>query len=248
MKHGHISRNYAKAFFAFVTIGMAGACADSTVAPAPEAVAAFKAPAAFTRIGTVKTFRVRNTEGTTASIGAHILNIPAGAICSLTSSYGATEWDKPCTPLRGSVLITATVLYNDENQPYVDFQPAMRFAPNKEVTLYLRNGRSTHATQLNIDYCNNLGVCVDESLDDPSVKTFRVGRTSILGRRLKHFSGYVVNAGEVCAGSLSEDIDGSWICNTESMRRRSGYMVASGKDDDQGEDEARRNSGRYEEH
>jgi hypothetical protein len=230
MKHGHISRNYAKAFFAFVTIAITGACADSTVAPSTE-VAAFKAPAAFTKAGGKVTFRVKNSEGITKSIGSHVINIPAGAICDLSSSYGATEWDKPCTPMTGSVLITATVMYDDENHPFVDFQPAMRFAPNKEVRLFLKNGRSSQPTELSIDYCNANAVCVDESIGDPSLKTVRVGQTAVLMRRLKHFSGYMIAVGKICSGYMVQDSEGTWICYSEGNTRKSGYMVASGKDD-----------------
>ena len=234
MKHGHVSRNFAKAFFAFVTIGMAGACADSTVAPDAAQVAAFKAPAAFTRGGGSQTFRVNNSQGITQRIGANVINIPAGAICSLTSSYGATEWDKPCQPLQGSVLITATVLYDDEDRPYVDFQPAMRFAPNKEVRLFLKNGRSKQATELSVNYCDAVGICVDESLTDPTLRTTRVGQTPYMTRRVKHFSGYMIAVGKICAGYMAQDSEGTWICVSEGATRKSGYMVASGKTDEKG--------------
>jgi hypothetical protein len=237
MKLSHVSRNYAKAFFAFVTIGLVSACADTTAAPSTAAVAAFTAPANFTKVGMVKTFRVSNSEGARERIGAHLINIPAGAICSLTSSYGNTEWDKPCTPLQGSVLITATVLNDNENHPYIDFQPALRFSPTKEVTLFLRNGRSSQAETLVMKYCNNLGTCIDESLEDASLKPSRVGQTSVIRRRVKHFSGYMIAVGDRCAGTITQEPDGSWMCNTEGNSRRSGYMVASGdKDKDKGRD------------
>lgn len=231
MKLSHISRNYAKAFFAFVTLGMATACADTTVAPTAE-VAAFTAPASFTKVGPAHTFQVRNSAGTVQRVGPHVIMIPAGAICDpLTSGYGATQWDKPCNPMAGSIKITATVMVGANNEPYVDFQPALRFSPSKEVMLFLRNGRSTHASQLSINYCNNLGVCVDESLSDASLKPFRVGRTSMIGRRVKHFSGYTIQLGDRCNGMVTEEPDGTWMCHEEGMARRSGYMVASGDDE-----------------
>ena len=38
--------------------------------------------------------------------GNHKLVFPANSICSLgTSSYGPSEWDKPCVPEIGSVLL-----------------------------------------------------------------------------------------------------------------------------------------------
>jgi hypothetical protein len=240
MKHSHISRNYAKAFFAFTTIGLAAACADTTVAPTTQA-AAFKAPAAFDVVVGVQTFTVNNSYGTTQRVGEHVIAIPAGAICDpLFSSYGSTEWDKDCVALRGSITITATMLRDNDNHPYVDFQPALRFAPSKSVMLFLRNGLSQTSTQLNMLYCNNLGYCVDESINDASLKPFRVGKTSMLGRRVKHFSGYLVQAGAYCPGTLTEEPNGTWMCNDEGtsggMTRRSGYMVASGMDDDSSSD------------
>ena len=240
MKQG---QNFAKAFVAFATLGLAAACADNNaVAPASEAPA-FVAPANFIKVGTSVVFRVNNAEGVTKRIGNELISIPAGAICDLaTSGYGASYWDKPCNPLKGSVVITATVLEDADGQPYVDFQPAMRFSPNKEVMLFLRQGKNSLKKQLFINYCNNVGYCFDESLTDASVKPFRVGNTPVLGRRVKHFSGYNVGVGESCTGGFQNNGDTGW-CDS-GLGRRSGYMVASGEDvsdmlrddnDDQGE-------------
>ena len=230
MKHGHTSRNYAKAFFAFAALATVGACAEkSTVAPAEQAEV-IAVPANFARVGNTVVFRVNNAEGVTKKIGAHVINIPAGAICALTSSYGSTEWNKPCQPLSGSIVITATVFQDNDAQPYIDFQPALRFSPNKEVMLFFRQGHNTAKTELVIKYCNNLGHCTDESLTDASLKPFRIGQTPILGRRLKHFSGYMVVAGESCGGSTFSNGDGTSWCEEGGFLRRSGYMVASGED------------------
>ena len=230
MKHGHISRVHAKAFVAFATIGMAGACADQTVAP-PAEIPAFIAPANFVQVGAVNVFRVNNAEGITRRIGDHVINIPANAICDLTTSgYGVSYWNAPCTPLRGSVVITATVLKGIDGEPYIDFQPAMRFAPNKEVTLFMREARSNGRLQLAIKYCDNLGYCVDESLTDASLKPFRIGTTSIIGRRVKHFSGYTVVYEGDCTGSVTPLGDGTFACEDGGFMRRSSYIVASGED------------------
>lgn len=233
MKHSQISRNSAKAFFAFAALALVGACADnSAVAPTAEAPA-FVAPANFAKTGYFVVLRVNNAEGITKKIGKHLINIPAGAICDLaTSGYGATQWDKPCQPLRGSVVITATVLEDADGEPYVDFQPAMRFSPSKEVTLFLHQGKNTPKKELIVKYCTNLGACVDESLTDPSVAPFRIGASPIIGRRLKHFSGYMVDTGGECMGTVVQNPDGSNRCDSRAggMTRRSGYMVASGED------------------
>lgn len=235
MRHGQASRNYVKAFFAFVAVGMISACADSSVAPvSPSESLAFTAPANYNVQVGVKVFTINNGTGGIVRLGEdHVISFQAGAICSLLSSYGSTEWDKPCMPQWGSVVITATMMRDAEGHPYVDFQPAMRFAPTKQVMLFLRNGVSSEPTQLSVQYCSNLGRCVDESLNDSSLRPFRVGRTSIIGRRIKHFSGYSISAGDDCEGTLTDD--GGWMCNNEGsgggMERRSGYMVASGDSD-----------------
>ena len=216
MKHGQISRNSAKAFFAFAALALVGACGDnSAVAPAAEAPA-FVAPANFLRVGYVITFRVDNQKGATQKIQDHVINLPANAICDLgTSGYGETMWNKSCSPLKGSVVITATVLEGPDGEPYVDFQPAMRFAPNKEVTLFFRD-KQDGSKNVAVKYCNNLGFCIDESLNDASLKPFRINK-NIVGRRVKHFSGYVI----AYEGLVDVNV---------GLLRKSGYMVASGED------------------
>ena len=217
MWHGQTMRNYAKAFFAFSTLAVVGACADtSAVEPTTEA-AAFVAPANFLRTGYVITFRVDNSKGATQKIGDHVLNLPANAICDMgTSGYGPAFWNKSCTPMKGSVTITATVLAGPDGEPMIDFQPAMRFAPNKEVVLFFKDSKAG-TKNITIKYCNNLGYCVDESLNDPSLKPFRINK-NIVGRRLGHFSGYVVA------------FDIGLIDISINLLRKSGYMVASGED------------------
>ena len=226
MQHGHTSRNYAKTIFAFAALGLAAACADSTVAPTSQA--AFKAPAGFNRTIGVTMFRVSNADGVNQRLGDHFISIPAGAICDpLLSSYGSTEWNNECHRLAGSIVITATSMEDNNGHPYVDFQPALRFAPSKNVMLFLRD-RSTTPTALSIMYCNNVGFCVDESKADPSVAPFRVNATSILGRRVKHFSGYSIAAGDACQGTVTQLPDGSLWCEDGGLERRSGYILASG--------------------
>jgi hypothetical protein len=230
MRHGHSMRNYAKAFFAFCTLAIISACADNnTLAPTAEAPAVV-APANFARVGNVITFRVDNSQGITKKLGAHVISIPAGAICDAAASYGPTTWNNDCQPMRGSVVITATILQDSDAQPYIDFQPAMRFAPNKEVMLFLRQGRNSDKRVLSIKYCNALAYCFDESLTDASVKPFRISGTPVIGRRLKHFSGYLVAWEAACPGTVTSNGDGTFWCDDSGMARRSGYMVASGED------------------
>jgi hypothetical protein len=231
MRHGQTMRNYAKAFFAFAAISMVGACADQNVsAPTVGAKsAAFKAPANYLTIGTTTVFTVNNSTGAIQRIEDHVLAVPAGAICALNSTYGSTEWDKPCTPLSGSVTFTATVLQGPDGEPFIDFQPSVRFSPTKQVMLFFKN-TSTKAGTLAVVYCNNLGTCHDESLSDASLKPFRVGTTSMIGRRVKHFSSYTVWTVDECpSGNVTIEGDGTIWCHDGGLARKSGYMVASGQ-------------------
>ena len=219
MKHGH-NGILAKSLFAVAMLAL-GACADNNTAPVSE-VAASVAPANFLQLGNSVVFTVKNQGGITQEIGDHILYMPANAICDLASSgYGETTWNNTCKPMKGSITITATVFVGPEGQPYVDFQPAMRFAPDKPVYLFLRENRSSGNHLITVKYCNQVGNCVDESLTDPSLAPFRVEQYSLLGRRVKHFSGYVI-AYEQCPADTVCD-------NGGLMLRKSGYMVASGE-------------------
>jgi len=225
-----ITRKYSNALLGLAGLLMVGACADN--APLAPNVKTVKAPANFVQIGSSVTFRVDNSQGIVKQVGSHVISIPAGAICDpLTSGYGASMWDESCDSMRGSILITATMFTGPNGEPYVDFQPAMRFAPEKNVMLFLLANASTTPVEMDVKYCNNLGYCVDESINDESLRPFHVTNSSIIGRRVKHFSGYIVVSGDVCSGTVVDNGDGTYWCEGDGgMARRSGYMVASGED------------------
>ena|SRR5689334_5451946 len=232
MRYGQAMRSYAKAVLVLSALAIVGACADnSAVAPTTEA-AAFVAPAHFLKTGYVVAFRVDNSKGATQLIGDHVINIPANAICDLaTSGYGVDYWNKSCSPMKGAVVITATVLVGPNGEPMVDFQPAMRFAPTKEVTLFFKDVKGG-SKNISIKYCNNAGFCVDESLSNPALAPFRIaGSNNIIGRRLAHFSGYVVAYESDAESDCSKSALGLSTCTvTDGLLRKSGYMVASGED------------------
>ena len=225
-------RTYAPAIFALSGLLLLGACADnSTVAPEFQSKKMF-VPANFSQVGSTITFRVDNSQGIVKSVGSHVLYIPAGAICDLaTSGYGSATWDSPCDPMLGSIVINATVFTGPNGEPYVDFEPSMRFAPDKNVMLFLTDAGSMTPQELSVKYCNDLGTCVDESINDESLRPFHIANSSIIGRRVKHFSGYMVAWAGDCTGNVVDNGDGTYWCESDSgMNRRSGYMVASGED------------------
>jgi hypothetical protein len=227
MRHGQIARNSAQKLLAIVALALAGACADSVSAPTSEVSVKAKAPAAYNIVIGVTTFVYSPWTGVTQRLGDHLIEIPAGAICDpLTSGYGQAFWDAPCTAVSHPITITATTFADIDGHPYVDFEPALRFVPTKEVNLYLRDGRRPKGYQLAIWYCAVDGICVNEADTDPSLETSRVGK--IFSRRLKHFSGYNIVPGGECNGTVEQTEDGSLYCNTSGMMSRSGYILASG--------------------
>jgi hypothetical protein len=218
----------SKTILAFVGLGFAGACSDSISAPTSEVSA--RIPAAYTQVLGVSTIKYTPRKGLTARLGDHVLVIPAGGICDpATSSYGPGTWDLPCDAVTHSVIITATTYADADGHPYLEFSPALRFVPTKETNLYLKDGKRTNATIVTINYCSPLG-CIDESKTDESLVTHRIGNSRILVRRIKHFSGYNVAAGEPCPGTIIDDPEGGLWCELDDLRGnlRSGYMVASG--------------------
>jgi len=226
MRHSHTSRISAKTILAFVGLGLAGACSDSVSSPTMSEVAV-KAPAGYDLVLGVTIFRYNPKKGVTQRLGDHVVVIPAGGVCDLSSSYGPGTWDDACAPASHSFMITATTYADANGHPYIDFQPALRFVPSKETDLYLKDGKRTVATMLTINYCSLKG-CVDESINDPSLATQRVGNSNILVRRVKHFSGYMIVTGDACNGTVSQTDDGSVWCDDGRGLSRSGYMLASG--------------------
>ena len=233
MRHSHTSRGLttsAKTLMAVLGLGLATACSDTVSTPISQV--SVQAPAGFNKVLGVQTFTYTPKSGVVQRLGDNVISIPAGAVCDpATSTYGVKFWDAPCNAVNHPIVFTATTFSNDAGVPYVEFQPAVRFAPTKEVDLYLRDGKRTSAQLLAIYWCPTLGSCVDESTTDGAVATHRVGKSSILVRRVKHFSGYVVVSGGDCTDGTIETLDdGSLYCNTDALRGadRSGYMVASG--------------------
>jgi len=225
MRHSHTSRISAKTILAFVGLGLAGACSDSVSAPMSEV--AVKAPAGYSDVVGVTSFVYDPASPLVQRLGDHVLVIPAGGICDLTSSYGMGTWDDACAPLTHSIVITATAYADADGHPYLDFQPALRFVPNMETDLYLKDGKRDVGAVMAMNYCNASG-CIDESIQDASLVTRRVGQSRILVRRIKHFSGYMITSGGYCPGIVTIDPSGGYWCDTTPAVMRSGYMVASG--------------------
>ncbi|MBA3671804.1 MAG: hypothetical protein H0W68_07255 [Gemmatimonadaceae bacterium] len=133
------------------------------------------------------------------SMGSARLEIPAAAICKVTTSgYGATNtngWNAPCAPETGSITITAAVT-GTSSMPRVDFSPALRFNPAVgpvELYMFVKRATSADAQRFKILYCATLAnSCIDEAVSDPSLATYYNTHDNEVFRRIKHFSGYLV--------------------------------------------------------
>ena len=88
----------------------------------------------------------------------------------------------------------------------IDFSPSLRFVPSDNpmrwVWLYMSVPSLAGTTDLEafkIFYAPTLdGPVIDESLTDPSIRTYVDSRTGVSLRRVKHFSGYLVSTGFNC--------------------------------------------------
>ena len=141
----------------------------------------------------VYTFQIDPSIDQSLALGASHLDIPANATCDLaTSSYGAAHWNDACVAQSAPFTITAIVRNAATDHPSVDFEPALRFSPDKSVGLYLyvSNDATLDASRV-VKYCNASG-CVDESISDPSLASSVDLVNRVAFRRIKHFTGYVI--------------------------------------------------------
>jgi hypothetical protein len=134
-------------------------------------------------------------EGLTIGTAGNQLVIPANAVCDMQKSgYGPEYWDKPCTLEKGKINLTIVVKNASSVHPSINFYPAMRFSPDKNVMLsiYVKQLDEQARKDWWMFYCTDAGKCVDESATDASLQTYIDYNASVLFRRVKHFSGYVV--------------------------------------------------------
>lgn len=193
----------------FALTAMLSACSDNSVSPrngAPEvetaAVEGFRG--ALSSTDTSKfSITIDPWRSTTYYVGdGNSLYFPAGSVCDpRTSSYGVTEWDKPCTASRSSVTVAVKAWMDGRGHARVDFTPNLRFVPSLLPTGWVNIAFGDFSASLNpfynILYCpTDVSSCYDESTTDPTLLTLRNAITGKVTRRIKHFSGYMVGAGD----------------------------------------------------
>ena len=138
-------------------------------------------------------------------LGKHALYFPANTICDpAISTYGPTEWDKPCTTITQPIRIKARLVEQD-GRSWVDFSPHLRFAPSDDEDRWVYIFMATKASEGKrlvgknappILWSPAIGVPgIDEALVDATLKTKWDKKLGGVYRRIKHFSGYNVWSG-----------------------------------------------------
>jgi hypothetical protein len=136
-------------------------------------------------------------------LGPHAIYFPANTICDPeTSSYGPTEWDRPCDTIDEPIEIHVKLVERD-GRSWLDFSPSLRFKPSKDENRWVYLFMSTDYKLFRqkggippILWSPAIGVPgVDESLLDRTQKTQWSSQHNGVYRRIKHFSGYNVHQG-----------------------------------------------------
>jgi hypothetical protein len=164
---------------------------------------------------TVK-FTIKPNEELYVQIGLHYLYIPANVVCDpKTSGYGVTFWKQACTTISGKTTITVNATASTYNgHPIVTFDQHLRFKPTNDshsfVMLYLHDVKGD--SKSSIFWCpdaergsKTAPVCVDEtptSLAPSQIQTRWDSGAGFIYRRIEHFSGYNVTAGDSGDGLL----------------------------------------------
>jgi hypothetical protein len=206
-------------FLSVATTLLATACgSDVTTQPgdsarrlAPSPIGSFSRddyPSAAVFYTTV-TFTISPYSDTYVQIGPHFLDIPANSVCDpATSGYGVGTWTLSCRTITQPLRVTATATMVN-GHPQVNFGTHLRFRPGNDnryiVTLYLRDDKAALTSK--ITWCPDGGtVCVDEtstSLSPGQIQTRYDMKGGFVYRRIEHFSGYNVTAGDGGDGSGS---------------------------------------------
>jgi hypothetical protein len=212
-------RQSIKLIAASVPLLIAVACSDVSTSPQTSARSLSAAPAfdysggGRFRFGDMRTTFTVTPDGGSFAVN-HLVNVdfPASSICDPDqSTYGASEWDNECVVVTHPITITATTRLTS-NGMAVDFQPDLRFAPDKQVVLStdlfaatLRSNRQYFASSpsslrsLAFYYSPSLGAAtVADYLTDSSLVTQVDLETGRVWRRVKHFSGYMGGSGRAC--------------------------------------------------
>ncbi|MGQ0646080.1 MAG: hypothetical protein ACT4P7_00825 [Gemmatimonadaceae bacterium] len=141
-----------------------------------------------------KTFTIDDDASAWYLFGPHKLYMPSMAICDpATSGYGPSYWLQPCTAKTVNSTITAKWWTDSRGYVRAEFRPDLRFAPGKNVWLYLKDQYGAEQGSSAILYCiDGTDTCTNESVTDYRLQTKRDPSTGWVWRMIRHFSGYNV--------------------------------------------------------
>ncbi|WP_411279049.1 hypothetical protein [Gemmatimonas sp.] len=164
--------------------------ACSEISTAPAAAPAFGPRLAASANDTAITIiKVGPTKSTTYPIsGGHKVQIAAYSVCNpAVSTYGPTEWDKPCVTIATTITVTVKSWINAAGRPQLHFSPDLRFAPGTVNTIWVSDKAASSNPLFRVSGTN-------EAVTDPRVTTNSDRVNGYLYRRVKYFSGYTVTA------------------------------------------------------
>ena len=200
---------------------LAVACRDSAIAPARSATSLSAAASpSLSASGSKQNRTLLGTldlspNGGTYHVGDFDIVMPAGAVCEpATTKYGPRHWDDDCTPARRQITVDV-IAKKQGSKVSVDFQPDLRFRPSAgwvviQTSAYrdlLTSGNvrglssaSPFFQDFAIFYVPTGKARIDEAsaTGDASLATHVDLRSGLVWRRVKHFSGYIVYAGNKC--------------------------------------------------
>jgi hypothetical protein len=193
-------------------VAATAACADSSVAPLSDQAEVLPGGAPQPRVIIDHMADDQSSADFTVSpsggffrMGKHGIVFPRNVICEpATSSYGREFWDAACQVLRRPIRIHAELRQQDGRE-WVDFSPELRFKPSRRpvewVWIYMHTDAAVvRDHSLQILWSPAIGVPgIDESVDDPTQRTFVSPWSGYAYRRIKHFSGYNVTSGRADA-------------------------------------------------
>ncbi len=206
-----------------LTAMLAAGCSDNTVAPRSESssdtgLIGGGATAALTGFDTLRfSFVIDPSRSTYYYLGSgNSITFPARSLCDpVKSTYGNGEWDKPCPLATSPVTVNTKAWLDDQGYAHVDFERSVRFVPTANpagwVILTLTDFGASANPWAQILYCRNASStkCINEAKLDPTLATIKNPVTGQLTRRVKHFSGYSITAGDGCDPSVDSCDGGS---------------------------------------
>jgi hypothetical protein len=199
-------KSFKLALLTVIATSLAG-CSETVVTTEPQPSAVSYGEGSTQDLAGTDTIRFSITidpnRNTFYNLGAgNSITFPVGSLCNpYRSTYGAGEWDKPCTIATSPLTVIVKAWLDRKGNPRVDFDQHIRFAPsadpNKWVVLTFASLQASLDPLFNILYCPQAkGACFNEAKSDLSLVTVRNPLTGKVTRRIKHFSGYNVAAGE----------------------------------------------------